>query len=112
MNDLNALQPFMFQEAQVRGQIVRLEHTYQMIINQHPYPDMIKHLLGEALASCLLLTGSIKFEGDLSLQFQGDHRLPHQRDAELVGEPLAHLLAVDDLHAGPLTPVTRGTFEA
>ena len=76
MNDLNALQPFMFQEAQVRGQIVRLEHTYQMIINQHPYPDMIKHLLGEALASCLLLTGSIKFEGDLSLQFQGDHRLP------------------------------------
>ena len=33
---------------------------------------------------------------------QGDHRLADQRDAELIGELLAHLLAVDDPHV--LTP--------
>lgn len=75
MNDINALQGFMFQHAQVRGQIVRLEHTVQTILNQHSYPPMLRNLLGEALASCLLLIGSLKFEGDMTLQFQGDKRL-------------------------------------
>ena len=36
----------------------------------------MRALLGEALISCLLLAGSIKFEGDVSLQFHGDKRLP------------------------------------
>jgi molecular chaperone Hsp33 len=36
----------------------------------------VKRLLGEALVSCVLMTGSIKFEGELTLQFQGDKRLP------------------------------------
>ena len=75
MNDINASQGFIFQDAQVRGQIVRLEHTVQTILHQHPYPPMLRHLLAEALASCLLLIGSLKFEGNMSLQFQGDKRL-------------------------------------
>lgn len=75
MNDLNALQSFMFQEENVKGQLVRLEKTYQTILAQHPYPPMVKQLLGEAIACCLLVTGSLKFEGDLSLQFQSDERL-------------------------------------
>ena len=75
MSDINALQSFLFQKANVRGQIVRLEDTYQTILTQHAYPPMIRYLLGEALVSCLLLTGSLKLEGDISLQFQGDKRL-------------------------------------
>lgn len=75
MNDINALQSFIFQHSQVCGQIVRLEHTVQTILNQHPYPPMLRNLLGEALASCLLLIGGLKFEGDMTLQFQGDKRL-------------------------------------
>jgi molecular chaperone Hsp33 len=76
MSDINALQGFLFQQANVRGQIVLLDNTYQTIIDQHPYPPMIRYLLGEALVSCLLLTGSLKLEGDISLQFQGDKRFP------------------------------------
>ena len=106
MNDLNALQGFIFQEGQVRGQIVRLEHTYQTILNQHPYPPMIQQLLGEALASCLLLIGSLKFEGDLSLQFQGDNRLPlllvqcdHQLNLRAYAKYEDNLTAEDYAHA-------------
>lgn len=76
MTDRDNIQRFLFEHAHIRGEIAHLQETYQTIMNQHPYPPMVKNLLGEALISCLLLTGSIKFEGDLSLQFHGDDRLP------------------------------------
>lgn len=76
MKETDSLQRFMFEHASIRGEIAHLKDSYQTIMNQRPYPDMVRNLLGEALISCLLLAGSIKFEGDLSLQFQGDKRLP------------------------------------
>lgn len=76
MKEADSLQRFIFEHANIRGEIVHLQHTYQTIMGQRDYPAMVKHLLGEAMVSCLLLASSIKFEGSLSLQFQGDHRLP------------------------------------
>ncbi|CDZ75964.1 Heat shock protein 33 [Legionella massiliensis] len=76
MKETDSLQRFLFEKASIRGEIAHLKETYQTIMNQRPYPPMVKNLLGEALISCLLLAGSIKFEGELSLQFQGDKRLP------------------------------------
>ena len=76
MNEIDSLQRFIFDQASIRGEIAHLNSTFTTIINQRPYPAMVRTLLGEALISCLLLAGSIKFEGELSLQFQGDKRLP------------------------------------
>jgi molecular chaperone Hsp33 len=76
MKSTDSLQRFMFEHASIRGEIVHLETSYQTILSQHPYPPMVKYLLGEALMSCALLTGSIQFEGEISLQFHGDARLP------------------------------------
>jgi molecular chaperone Hsp33 len=76
MKPSDSLQRFMFEHASIRGEIVHLESSYQAILNQHPYPTMVKYLLGEALMSCALLAGSIQFEGEISLQFHGDTRLP------------------------------------
>lgn len=76
MKETDTLQRFMFEHASIRGEIAHLDETYKIIMNQHPYPAMVKNLLGEALISCLLLAGSIKFEGEISLQFHGDKRLP------------------------------------
>lgn len=76
MNDKDTLQRFLFEHDSIRGDIVHLNDTFTTIIGQRPYPETIKTLLGEAMVSCLLLIGSIKFEGELSLQFQGDKRLP------------------------------------
>lgn len=74
--ELDTLQRFMFEHASIRGEIAHLDEAYKTILNQRPYPPMVKRLLGEALVSCLLLTGSIKFEGEVTLQFIGDKRLP------------------------------------
>lgn len=77
MNDeFDTLQRFMFEHASIRGEIAHIDEVYKAILNQRPYPPMVKRLLGEALVSCLLLAGSIKFEGEISLQFIGDIRLP------------------------------------
>lgn len=76
MQEIDTLQRFMFEHASIRGEIAHLNETYKTIIQQNPYPPAVKQLLGQALVSCLLLTGSIKFEGEISLQFQGDKRLP------------------------------------
>jgi molecular chaperone Hsp33 len=76
IHDIDTIQRFMFEHASIRGEIVHLDETYKTIIQQRPYPPMVKKLLGEALVSCLLLAGSIKFDGEISLQFKGDKRLP------------------------------------
>lgn len=76
MKESNSLQRFMFEHANIRGEIIHLDETYKTIMNQHPYPEEIRGLLGEALVACILLAGSIKFEGEISLQFHGDQRLP------------------------------------
>ena len=73
---IDTLQRFMFEHASIRGEMVHVGDVYQTILQQRPYPPMVRRLLGEALVSCLLLVGSIKFEGEVSLQFQGDKRLP------------------------------------
>jgi molecular chaperone Hsp33 len=76
MKEQDTLQRFIFEHANIRGEIVHIENTFQTIMNQRDYPPMVKNLLGEAIVSCLLLASSIKFEGSLNLQFQGDARLP------------------------------------
>lgn len=76
MKETDSLQAFIFEKEAIRGQIAHVDSIFQTIMQQRAYPPMIKNLLGEALISCLLLTGTIKFEGEISLQFQGDKRLP------------------------------------
>lgn len=75
MKEPDTLQRFIFEHANIRGEIVHIETTYQTIMGQRNYPPMVKNLLGEAMVACLLLASSIKFEGSLNLQFQGDKRL-------------------------------------
>lgn len=76
MISTDTLQRFMFEHASIRGEIVHLHETLNIINSQRDYPPQVRLLLGEALLSCLLLAGSIKFEGEISLQFNGDERLP------------------------------------
>ncbi len=76
MEKPDTVQRFMFEDASIRGEIAYLDETYKTIMHQHPYPAAIRRLLGEALIACLLVSSSIKFEGEVSLQFHGDKRLP------------------------------------
>lgn len=71
MSESDTLTRFIFEKTPVRGELVRLEETYQTIINQHDYPEPIKKLLGEALCVAALLSAIIKFDGRLTVQFRG-----------------------------------------
>jgi molecular chaperone Hsp33 len=75
MNDKDVLQRFLFENAPVRGGLVHLSQSYQTIIQQHLYPSVLRHLLGEALAAVCLLASIIKFKGRLTLQFRGKGKL-------------------------------------
>jgi len=63
---------FMLQGGGVRGEIVRLEHAWQEVVQRHNLPASVRDRLGELSAAALLLSASLKFEGKLVLQIHGD----------------------------------------
>ena len=75
MNNTDIIQRFIFNDTDVRGEIVRLTHSFQTIVGQHAYPPAIQHMLGEALTVACLLNAIIKIPGRLTVQFQGKRRV-------------------------------------
>lgn len=72
MIEKDTLQRFLFKDAQIRGEIVRLNSAYDAIAERHPYPLSVKQFLGQALTASALLSATIKFSGRLTLQIQCD----------------------------------------
>lgn len=68
----DALLKFLFRDAPVRGEIVRLRSSWQQILGNHGYPTPVATLLGEMTAAAALLAANIKFDGALVLQIQGN----------------------------------------
>ena len=64
------LQRYTFTDANVRGEMVQLESSYAAVIANAAYPAAVQQLLGEMLAAVTLLTATLKFEGEISLQIQ------------------------------------------
>ena len=69
-------QRFIFEEADIRGEIVQLEDSYQNIVNLHQYAPGVNQLLGEFLAAAVLLATTLKFEGRLVLQARSEGQIP------------------------------------
>lgn len=63
---------FLFQQAPVRGEVVRLSASWQQMTALHAYPEPVLRLLGETTAAAALLAAIIKFAGNLILQIHGD----------------------------------------
>jgi molecular chaperone Hsp33 len=68
----DTLLKFLFRDAPVRGEIVRLQASWQRMIANHRYPAPVTRLLGEMTAAAALLAANIKFDGALILQIQGN----------------------------------------
>lgn len=68
----DVIQNFVFQNRFVRGSFVRLSESFQTIINQHHYPEILATLLGEALLGVCLMSPNFKTPGKITLQFQGE----------------------------------------
>jgi molecular chaperone Hsp33 len=68
----DTLNRYLFNDRHVRGELVQLSQCYQSIIHGHNYPVGVRLLLGELLAATCLLTATLKFEGEITVQLQGD----------------------------------------
>jgi molecular chaperone Hsp33 len=68
----DTLLKFLFRDAPVRGEMVRLEASWQRIVANHGYPVPVARLLGEMTAAAALLAANIKFDGALIMQIQGN----------------------------------------
>ena len=68
----DVIQPFYFSGQPVRGAIVKLQNSYIESLNGHDYPPIVNALLGECLASTLLMGVHLKHQARLSLQARGN----------------------------------------
>ena len=70
MSDFDKLHRFLFTQANVRGELVRLDESLTQIVHSYEYPVQIQALLSEMAAATSLLTATLKFKGEISLQIQ------------------------------------------
>jgi len=69
-NDL--LHRFLFDDCDIRGEIVTLGDSYREVLSHNPQVPAIRRLLGEFLAAVGLLSSTLKFDGKIILQARGD----------------------------------------
>jgi len=72
MPDNDLLHRFLFDQCDVRGEIVTLGDSYREVLNNNPYPTGVRELLGEFLTAAALLSSTLKFNGLISLQARGE----------------------------------------
>jgi molecular chaperone Hsp33 len=72
MIDRDSLRRFVFENSQVRGQMVHLDASWRAVLDRHSYPPPVRDLLGQAMAAAALLIATLKMEGTLTLQVRGD----------------------------------------
>jgi molecular chaperone Hsp33 len=68
----DAILPFDVAALDVRGRVIRLGPTVDVILSGHDYPPPVAKLLGEAVVLGVLLGSVLKFEGRFILQTQTD----------------------------------------
>jgi len=72
MFDNDNIQRFLLNDSNVRGEVIHLEKVIQKLFEKHNYPSAVKQLLIEALLCSVLMTSTLKFKGQLTVQFQSD----------------------------------------
>jgi molecular chaperone Hsp33 len=66
------VQPFQLESSNLRGRLVRLGPSLDVILHQHAYPIAIGSLLAEAVCLASALAASLKYDGVFTLQAKGD----------------------------------------
>lgn len=72
MSNSDLLHRYLFEKHDVRGELITVSDTYSQILENHEYPVAVQRLLGEMLVATSLLTATLKFDGDITVQLQGD----------------------------------------
>ena len=72
MSSADTIQRVLFEDADVRGVVSRLDASYTAVMERNNYPPIVRQLLGEMLAAVTLMSSTLKFDGRLILQAQGE----------------------------------------
>lgn len=68
----DTLSRFIFENAPIRGETVRLQSTWNAVLERHDYPPLLLGILGELMAASALLTATLKLNGSIIMQIQGN----------------------------------------
>lgn len=98
MSSQDQILRFMFDETDIRGDIVTLSESYQTAVISHNYPIGVSRLLGEFVAAAVLLSTTIKFAGSVILQAKSDGQIPTIM-AECTNDLRIRAIARDAEHA-------------
>lgn len=63
-------QSFMFENSAIRGQLVRLDRSFHTISQQRDYPSSVLRFLGATLVSNVILSTTLKYQGQTTIQIQ------------------------------------------
>ncbi|MCF8007734.1 MAG: Hsp33 family molecular chaperone HslO [Methylovulum sp.] len=72
MTKQDTLRRFLFEELGIRGELVQLNTCWQEAKQHQSLTPRYQEVLGHALASVVMLSATIKFEGAIILQVQGN----------------------------------------
>lgn len=64
--------PFLINETNLRGALVRLDSALNEILTKHHYPEAVSRLLGETIVLVSMLGETLKFEGIITVQVKTD----------------------------------------
>jgi molecular chaperone Hsp33 len=67
---------FLFEHADIRGELAYLNHSLTEVLTLHQYAPAVGDILGQFLTAAVLLSTTIKFEGRLVLQAQSEGQIP------------------------------------
>lgn len=67
---------FLFEELDLRGEIVHLTGVLDDVKAIHRYPTGVTRLIGEFLAASVLLASNLKFKGSLTVQARSEAQIP------------------------------------
>ncbi len=66
------LHRFVFDNYEIRGELVQLSNSSREMLSGHHYPKPVQRLLSELMVATSLLTATLKFQGSITVQVQGD----------------------------------------
>lgn len=68
----NAVHPFLLDDLDIRGAVVRFDAVWQQLLSNRNYPEAVIELLGQMSATTLLLAHNLKQPGRLTIQLRGN----------------------------------------
>ncbi len=69
---MDTLQKFMFEQSQVRGELVEISDAWRQVLALRSYPRAVITMLGEMMSAAALLSANLKFNGSIIMQIHGD----------------------------------------